>query len=240
MKNNIMIIVIVTVVAIGVIAAVIIAGFVKDSENSNVSIPDWGGSSGFSESVDDSSSSISSSEGSTSSSTESSVASSTESSVASSTESSVISSAPQSTSSSSSSEPTSSSGEELTLADSVIATANSLIGTPFVLGGQSPKGFDSSGFIYYVLRENGFQDCPRYISGQAEMGRQLAYDELKEGDLVLFYNDHSATPEFGGIYIGNGEMIAALTPSNREHGVMKADITSLYYQKRFYCGVSLS
>lgn len=231
MKNNILIIVIVTIVALGVIAAVIIAGFVKDSENSNGSdsVPDWGGSSGISMSSTDSDSE-SSAEGSSSGTTQS---------TSSSTQSSAVSSTSGSTASSSA-EKLPVTDSEFSAAGSIVATANSLIGTPFVYGGQTPDGFDSSGFIYYVLRENGFHNCPRNITKQAAMGRQLTFDELKPGDLVLFYNDYSATPAFGGIYIGDGKMVASLTPPNREHGVMAADITTLYYQKRFFCGVSLS
>ncbi len=231
MKNNILIIVIVTIVALGVIAAVIIAGFVKDSENSNGSdsVPDWGGSSGISMSSTDSDSE-SSAEGSSSGTTQS---------TSSSTQSSAVSSTSGSTTSSSA-EKLPVTDSEFSAAGSIVATANSLIGTPFVYGGQTPDGFDSSGFIYYVLRENGFHNCPRNITKQAAMGRRLTFDELKPGDLVLFYNDYSATPAFGGIYIGDGKMVASLTPPNREHGVMAADITTLYYQKRFFCGVSLS
>lgn len=232
MKNNILIIVIVTVIAIGVIAAVIIAGFVKDSENSNGSdsVPDWGGSSGVSMSTTNSDAE---------SSVDSSLSSGTPQSTASSTQSSAVSSTASSTASSSAEKPPVT-DSEFSAAGSIVATANSLIGTPFVYGGQTPDGFDSSGFIYYVLRENGFHNCPRSIAKQAAMGRQLTFDELKPGDLVLFYNDYSATPAFGGIYIGDGKMVASLTPPNREHGVMAADITTLYYQKRFFCGVSLS
>lgn len=50
-------------------------------------------------------------------------------------------------------------------ADMVVTSAASLIGTDFVDGGETPEqGFDNSGFIYYVLRENGYITCPRGVS----------------------------------------------------------------------------
>lgn len=122
-------------------------------------------------------------------------------------------------------------------AEGIILTAESLIGTPFVDGGETPDGFDNSGFIYYVLRQNGYITCPRGVSAQSQMGIALAYDDLKSGDLVFFINDGSSVAGFGGIYIGDGKMIACLMPGT---DVREVDISGNYYIEHFYGGVSLS
>lgn len=232
MKNNILIIVVVTLVAIAVIAAVIITGFVKDAENSSSSdsVPDWGAS------VD----SISSSQDTESDITSDNENSSEDFGFSSSDNSST--STPQSSSSSESSviSQPSVSDSSLSAASGIVATANSLIGVPFVLGGDTPDGFDNPGFIYYVLRENGFHNCPHSVAKQSTMGTQLEYSEMKAGDLVFFFEEDKESAAFGGVYIGDGMMVAALTPTNREHGVMAVDITTAYYQTRFFCGVALS
>lgn len=136
-------------------------------------------------------------------------------------------------------EPEESTGEEIIApaAESVISLANSLIGTDFVDGGESPAyGFDNSGFIYYVLRENGYITCPRGVSKQAEMGTAIEYGELRKGDLV-FFSESGTAAEFGGIYIGGGKMIACLMPGTK---VKEVDITTGYYTKHFYRGVAIS
>lgn len=232
MKNNILIIVVVTLVAIGVIAAVIIAGAVKGSESSQPSndIPDWGGSHASSGTWESSSQSASLSE---------SVPVSTGENGSSNTEPPVESSSSASSGSSSSAS-TSSPVSDYSAAESIVATANSLIGVPFVMGGNSPDGFDNPGFIYYVLRENGFHSCSHSIAKQSTMGRQIGYEELKAGDLVFFGVDDNTAAVFGGIYIGEGKMVACITPTKGEPGVMTADITTPYYRHRFFCGVSLS
>lgn len=122
-------------------------------------------------------------------------------------------------------------------AEGIVATAKSLIGVPFVDDGDTPEGFDNSGFIYYVLRENGYITCPRGVGAQAAMGTALTYDELKAGDLVFFCNESGNGAGFGGIYIGNGTMISCLMPGT---AVKEVDISSEYYLNNFYRGVSLS
>lgn len=121
-------------------------------------------------------------------------------------------------------------------AENIIALAQSLIGTEFADGGETPaSGFDNSGFIYYVLRENGYITCPRGVAAQSQMGAVKKYDELVPGDLV-FFSESGTSAEFGGIYAGEGVMIACLMPGTQ---VRKVDITTSYYTSNFYCGVGI-
>lgn len=122
-------------------------------------------------------------------------------------------------------------------AGNILSLARSLIGTPFTDGGDSPvTGFDNSGFIYYVLRENGYITCPRGVLAQSEMGAALEYSELQPGDLV-FFSESGVSAEFGGIYAGNGTMIACLMPGTQ---VKEVNITSDYYTRNFFRGVAIS
>lgn len=116
-------------------------------------------------------------------------------------------------------------------------SATALIGSPFVLNGDSPDGFDNSGFIYYVLRQNGFITCPRTTDAQSRMGARIERDKIKTGDLVFFELEGSGEADFGGIYIGNGKMVASLNPDTN---VVEVDITTDYYTASFYGGISLS
>lgn len=120
----------------------------------------------------------------------------------------------------------------------IVQTAESLLGIPFATNGASPDtGFDNSGFIYYVLRENGFINCPRGASEQASMGTHTDYDSLRKGDLVYFSNDDSGQADFGGIYLGDGQMIYCPYP---EEDVQIVSISSDYWINAFYIGVRLS
>ncbi|MDE6726675.1 MAG: C40 family peptidase [Oscillospiraceae bacterium] len=119
----------------------------------------------------------------------------------------------------------------------VVVSANALIGVPFAENGSSPSGFDNSGFVYYVLRENGYITCPRTTEAQSRMGARTDFSGLKPGDPVFFGNDGSGEADFGGIFIGNGKMIACLSPGT---SVREVDITTDYYTVNFFGGISLT
>ncbi len=211
MKNNILIIAGVTVVALGVIVAVILASVLNSGdESSDISSDDYSHSIIIPQTSEPSDTSEDS---------------------AYSTDSTVISDPSNSTSDNSSD---TNFGNE---AQGIVATANSLIGVPFLENGSDPDGFDNSGFIYYVLRENGYITCPRQTEAQSRMGSRLDYDSIQEGDLVFFSNEDSDEANFGGIYVGDGKMIACLMPGTL---VREVDITTDYYRTNFFGGVSLT
>lgn len=119
----------------------------------------------------------------------------------------------------------------------IVKTAEALMGIEFAHGGASPsEGFDNSGFIYYVLRENGYIGCPRQISAQLSWGENVGFEEIKAGDVAYFSAEPDGEASFGGIYAGNGIMIYSPYPGEK---VKTADITAPYWQSRFVTALSL-
>jgi hypothetical protein len=96
----------------------------------------------------------------------------------------------------------------------VVAEAQKYLDVPYLWGGTDPgKGLDCSGFTQLVYGNLGV-DLPRTSSQQATAGRAVAsLSDARPGDLVLFDNN-SGRPgiDHVGIYIGNGQMIAAPQP----------------------------
>lgn len=87
----------------------------------------------------------------------------------------------------------------------IVSYAMTFLGYPYVWGGTSPSGFDCSGFTQYVYAHFGIS-LPRTSYQQELCGTIVSAAEALPGDLVT-YNDHSA------IYIGNGQVINAMSPS---------------------------
>ena len=80
------------------------------------------------------------------------------------------------------------------------------IGNPYVYGGTSlTNGADCSGFVQSVYKHFGYS-LPRTSTEQRSAGREVSYSEAQPGDLIC-YAGHVA------IYIGNGQIVHASTPS---------------------------
>jgi cell wall-associated NlpC family hydrolase len=76
-------------------------------------------------------------------------------------------------------------------APDAVSVAESLLGTPYLWGGNSRFGIDCSGLVQVSLHATG-RDCPGDSDMQINLGRALAPQEkLKRGDLV-FWKGHVA------------------------------------------------
>ena len=89
----------------------------------------------------------------------------------------------------------------------IVSTAYNYIGVPYVYGGSSPRGFDCSGLVQYVYRQNGIS-LPRTSGAQAGVGRGVSLSDAQPGDIVCY-------PGHVAIYIGGGKVIHAPYPGRR-------------------------
>lgn len=65
--------------------------------------------------------------------------------------------------------------------------ARSFIGTPYVWGGSSPKGFDCSGLVEYSLTRLGLKKVPRTSEQQYAWVDRVSSENVEAGDLVFFH-----------------------------------------------------
>lgn len=118
---------------------------------------------------------------------------------------------------------------ENSLGEKVAALALEQVGTPYMHGGTSPEGFDTSGFVYYCFKENGIS-LPRTIDAQVARGREIKREDLLPGDVVFFWNTNEGKAEYVGIYVGGGKFVAARNP---EKPTSEMDMTGPYFSQRF-------
>ena len=124
----------------------------------------------------------------------------------------------------------------------IAATAKQYLGTGYVYGGASPRGFDCSGFTMYVYSQHGYS-LPHSATSQWQSGlgtRVYSISELQPGDLV-FFNEPSRNAgkacSHAGIYTGDGQFIHS--SSSRSGGVIVSSLTSGYYNTYFVGGIQV-
>lgn len=87
----------------------------------------------------------------------------------------------------------------------VLAAAQDGIGGAYVWGGKSYKAWDCSGFVSYVFAQAGIS----LTSYTFQMKRELVPTSNPQPGDIVFSNNYNHV----GIYVGNGQMISALNPS---------------------------
>lgn len=115
------------------------------------------------------------------------------------------------------------------VANQIVATAKQYLGTPYVYGGSSPRGFDCSGFMYYLYGQYGYSLMRRASMQYASNGVSVAKSDLQPGDLV-FFSDSVDPIGHVGMYIGDGQFIHA---SSGKGCVCITSLSSSYYYNHY-------
>jgi cell wall-associated NlpC family hydrolase len=110
----------------------------------------------------------------------------------------------------------------------IAGTALSLRGTPYRNGGSDPRGFDCSGFIWFVFGQHGIR-MPRTVGEQFREGVPIDLSAIEAGDLLFFATDSTAVSHVA-MAIGGDSFVHA--PSTR--GEVRVErLAAPYWSSRF-------
>ena len=107
-----------------------------------------------------------------------------------------------------------------------IEVANTLVGTPYLYGGNTPVGLDCSGFIFYTFNQGGLK-IGRTSSEGYFNGNTVQVKNPVPGDLVFFENTYKEGISHMGIYLGENKFIHA-----GSDGVEISDVTHTYWASK--------
>ncbi|WP_236848288.1 C40 family peptidase [Chlorobaculum limnaeum] len=108
------------------------------------------------------------------------------------------------------------------------------LGIRYRFGGDTPSGFDCSGFVRFMFNKELDVNLPRSSREMASIGAKVDRSELRPGDLVFFTNGKNRINHVG-IFIGNDTFVH----SSLSKGITRDTLNESYYSKRFATGVRI-
>ncbi|GAB6439288.1 hypothetical protein CON36_36320 [Bacillus cereus] len=121
-----------------------------------------------------------------------------------------------------------SAAQESSIGQGMVDHALNDIGIPYVWGGNTHSGFDCSGFVLHLLKEQGITGLPRNSADIYNHGTYVERDNLQPGDVVFFKNTYRPGISHLGVYIGNNEFVHA-----GDNGVQKSSLDNSYFAPRY-------
>ncbi len=109
----------------------------------------------------------------------------------------------------------------------LVRAAAAQLGRPYRYAGDTPRGFDCSGFVDFVYGGQGVR-VPRTADAQSRAGAWVPMDEVKPGDLVFFGLDDARISHVGIVVSEPGaplEMIHSAT----SRGIVRTEIERSKY-----------
>lgn len=113
----------------------------------------------------------------------------------------------------------------------VLNRAQELIGVPYKWAGESPKGFDCSGFTYYLMDTKLQQTLKRRAVEQYKSAKKVKCKNVQPGDFVFF--DNGSGVSHVGIVISTKNKSVQMIHASSSIGISIVDIyESSYWKKR--------
>lgn len=101
-------------------------------------------------------------------------------------------------------------------------------GTRYRWGGQTPAGFDCSGFVGFMYDKVFNMRLPRTSREMSAIGTKVDKDQLQPGDLV-FFQTRGRGINHVGIFIGANTFVH----SSLSRGVVEEQLKQNFYEKQF-------
>ena len=110
----------------------------------------------------------------------------------------------------------------------ILAFAKKYEGAKYKYGGTTPKGFDCSGFTFFVFNEFGIR-LPHNSGNQSTIGKKIAIDEAIVGDLLFFVDKKRINHV--GLVVSNDRDGLLMIHGSSSRGIVIDNVNTSSYSK---------
>lgn len=114
----------------------------------------------------------------------------------------------------------------------ILNEAQKHLGTPYAWAGNTPDGFDCSGFTSYVFKQQGIE-LPRRSEDQFDKATKVKEKHVQAGDLI-FFNNGSGVSHVGIVISKKGEPVVMIHSSSSKGIIITEIEKSEYWLNRIY------
>ncbi|MDR1127417.1 MAG: C40 family peptidase [Treponema sp.] len=118
--------------------------------------------------------------------------------------------------------------------EDIIALAQECLGTPYRTAGATLKGFDCSGFVWFVYHNAIEMDVPRSSRGiWASNAETVALEDARPGDVIVFSSQRGGKGSINhlAILLDQNAIIHAVSDGPRR-GVVVSPLSDKYFGPR--------
>jgi len=126
------------------------------------------------------------------------------------------------------SEPRTEKDQEELLREKISELAQKHLGTKYQYGGKTPAGFDCSGFIHFVMKENGVT-VSGYSRAQEKDGHPIKVADARPGDLIFFRRSKTGKVFHVSMVLENNGGNLTLIHSTSSRGVVIDDLATSFF-----------
>jgi len=120
---------------------------------------------------------------------------------------------------------------ETALRQSLLRDAEQQKGVKYKYAGKDPKGFDCSGFTYYICSKHDIK-LSSSSGSQSKQGTEVPISKVKPGDLLFFgRNGRTGKIQHVGIVYKNTSEGLYMIHSSSKRGIVIDNVTSSTYWK---------